>query len=64
MSTFLERLEQEADALALKTISLSEFTKTDNFEKLSKANQYLLKKQLEVMLEYTNILTIRIELNI
>ena len=64
MSTFLERLEQEADALALKTISLSEFTKTDNFEKLSEANQYLLKKQLEVMLEYTNILTIRIELNI
>jgi hypothetical protein len=63
MSTFLERLEQEADALALKTISLSEFIKTSNFEELSEANQYLLKKQLEVMLEYTNILTIRIELN-
>jgi hypothetical protein len=63
MSTFLERLEQEADALALKTISLIEFKKTENFEKLSEANQYLLRKQLEVMLEYTNILSIRIELN-
>lgn len=63
MQEFLKRLIEENDALFEKTIKLNEFIKTDIFLKLSDANQYLLRKQLEVMREYSNILETRIELN-
>lgn len=63
MSTFLERLREEELEVASKAIKLQEFILTENFEKLSEGNQYLLRKQLEVMTEYVEIVGLRIELN-
>jgi hypothetical protein len=63
MSTFLERLREEELEVASKAIKLKEFISTENFEKLSEGNQYLLRKQLEVMTEYVEIVGLRIELN-
>lgn len=63
MSTFLERLEQEKKELIDKSVLLNKFMKTEDFYNLSDANQYLLREQLELMLRYSSILNIRIELN-
>mgnify|MGYP006203263025 CR=1 FL=1 len=63
MSTFLDRLREEELEVASKAIKLQEFISTENFEKLSEGNQYLLRKQLEVMTEYVEIVGLRIELN-
>jgi len=63
MSTFLERLEQEKKDLIDKSVLLNKFMKTEDFYNLSDANQYLLREQLELMLRYSSILNIRIELN-
>ena len=62
MNTFLERLKQEEIELAGKAIKLKDFISTEKFNELSEGNQYLLVKQLEVMIEYINILGTRIEL--
>ena len=63
MSIFLERLEQEKKDLIDKSVLLNKFMKTEDFYNLSDANQYLLREQLELMLRYSSILNIRIELN-
>ena len=62
MNTFLERLKQEEIELAGKAIKLKNFISIEKFNELSEGNQYLLVKQLEVMIEYINILGTRIEL--
>jgi hypothetical protein len=63
MSDFLARLDQEELELNNKIIKLHQYVNSDFFPVLSDASQYLLKKQLEIMTEYSNILNVRIEFN-
>lgn len=62
MSTFLERLQQEQKELNEKLEKLGDFIVSENFEKLSKANKMLLRKQCSVMNEYNEVLILRLEL--
>lgn len=56
------RLLQERNELTLKINKLTSFIDSDEFTKLSFSNQYLLNEQIKVMLNYRDILKIRIEL--
>ena len=62
MSTFKDRLVEERSALYEKIEKLSVFIKENKiFNDLSDKQQKLLKRQLEVMLEYHQILIERIK---
>lgn len=62
MSTFKDRLVEEHSALHEKIEKLSVFIKENKiFNDLSDKQQKLLKRQLEVMLEYQQILIERIK---
>lgn len=63
METFLDRLKIEHDELNQKIKDLSSFISTDAYYKLSKANKILLSQQLNHMVNYREILIIRLELN-
>lgn len=64
MSTFLERLQVERDELVEKVEKLTNYiNENEHFLSLSSANQNLLIKQHKHMLNYLQILDIRIELN-
>jgi hypothetical protein len=63
MKSFVKRLKKEEEELVKKTTKLIEFTLTSDYEELSDGNKYLLEKQLDIMSDYINILTTRIELN-
>ena len=63
MKSFVKRLKKEEEELVKKTTKLIEFTLTSDYEELSDGNKYLLEKQLDIMADYINILTTRIELN-
>lgn len=57
------RLLAEREELSKKTKALFAFHNSTNYEKLSFANRILLDKQRNVMVEYLNILSCRIEIN-
>ncbi|MDR6734201.1 crAss001_48 related protein [Sphingobacterium sp. 2149] len=63
METFLDRLKIEHDELHKKIKDLSAFISTDDYYKLSKANKILLSQQLNHMVNYREILIVRLELN-
>jgi hypothetical protein len=62
MDTFLERLHIEENDLETKINKLKNFFYSETFQDLSLADRILLKKQVTLMEEYHEILTIRIRL--
>lgn len=62
MSDFKNRLEVEKNELQAKLRKLHDFLNSENFYKLSEANQLLLKKQCFIMNDYFEILIVRLEL--
>jgi len=62
MEDFLKRLKEERDELLDKTEKLFSFLSSDKTQFISKGNLLLLEKQSDIMEEYLNVLTIRIEL--
>ena len=62
VETFFDRLKNEAAGLSEKTVKLSSFVRTDTFNSLDSTNRALLKKQLQLMSEYLDILNQRISL--
>lgn len=61
MSTFLERLEQEASELKTKNEALLSFIQSDKFNTVSEKQQVLLTEQLDAMHWYHMILVSRLE---
>ena len=62
MSDYITRMKDERTELNTKFTALCEFMLTDNFMRLSKNANRLLRQQREVMFEYLTILACRIEL--
>lgn len=62
MSDFLERLNTEREELNDKILKLTHFSNTPIYVGLSKGNKLLLSKQLNTMVEYRDILDIRLDL--
>lgn len=59
-----KRLIEEAKYLKHKVNKLQDFTRTENFFKLTRANKSMIYKQLRYMLQYLEVLGERIEFNI
>jgi hypothetical protein len=62
MEDFLKRLKEERDELFEKTEKLNNFLSSNKTEFLSKGNLLLLETQSAIMIDYLNVLDIRIEL--
>ena len=62
MSDFIKRLEVERNELHEKIEKLNGFFGSETYRKLSKANGILLRKQHAVMLEYLDIIDIRLDI--
>ncbi|WZE63646.1 hypothetical protein PANI_CDS0127 [Maribacter phage Panino] len=62
MNNFIERLKDEKLQLSVKLDGLTGFLNLDNTEAMvGKTQYYLLRKQKEVMAEYLEILTVRLD---
>lgn len=61
METFKERLITEKTSLEEKINALSKFLFSDKFKTLSKMQQTLLVKQHKIMIQYADILSLRLE---
>lgn len=59
----IERMKCELDELMERIDRLNEFRSSINYTTVSPANAMLISRQCEVMRQYAEILTIRIELN-
>jgi len=62
MSDYKQRIVDEKNQLEERAFKLSTFIQGSAFKNLSVANQFLLRKQLEVMNSYLGILNCRIDL--
>jgi hypothetical protein len=58
-----KRLSEEYVELSQRIAKLKSFLESEEFEKLDELNQKLLAKQVNVMIDYKNILAKRIKLN-
>lgn len=61
-NSFHDRLLIEAQELAIKTNSLNDFMRTQNFVDLDRQNKDLLYKQSRLMNEYLQVLGQRLEI--
>ena len=62
MNTFLDRLQIEAQDLAIKTKALNDFMSTQNFVDLDRQNKDLLYTQSRLMNKYLQVLGQRLEI--
>lgn len=62
MQEYQQRVIEEKKELDIKITNLSKFLHTDTYESLTQLNKDLLDDQLNVMLQYSGILSQRIEL--
>ncbi len=60
--TFLDRLKQEHSELNDRSKKLYQFVNSDAIANLSRANQILLREQLQHMEGYLGVLVVRLEL--
>jgi len=61
MEKWQDRVVKERDELDKKIKALQEFIAGDTFEDVESAEQLRLKKQCVIMVDYRNILTMRIK---
>lgn len=59
---WIDRLREEKEELKDKFAKLDEFITSHSFTALSEANKIALTRQLYIMGEYLDILTVRLEL--
>ena len=64
MHTWIDGIEKEKDALQAKIESLSKFTSTDKYSVLDQEAKLLLQAQLSAMINYSQLLTLRILTNV
>lgn len=60
--THQQRVQEESDALNIKIEALEKFIGTPTYHSLTHAHQYLLRRQLLAMREYSDILGARLAL--
>jgi len=61
MKPYQERVVEEQKALEEKILNLDAFIRTEDFRAIFQAERTRMEKQLEVMREYSRILSWRIE---
>lgn len=61
MQSVVDRVKSELNELVERTRKLSAFLETDEYKQIDIVQQYLLKVQYDCMINYANVLRLRLE---